>query len=65
VSLVGPESVYGRSIVVHAGEDDLGRGGDDESSRTGNAGPRVACCVIGRASAVIVESIRMPSSADS
>merc|ERR1719436_594018 len=29
VPLTGTNSIIGRSIVVHAGEDDLGQGGDD------------------------------------
>ncbi|CAL1285483.1 unnamed protein product [Larinioides sclopetarius] len=48
--LCGPISVMGRAIVVHAQQDDLGRGGNEESLRTGNAGSRVGCCVIGAAS---------------
>ncbi|KAL2801061.1 superoxide dismutase [Aspergillus keveii] len=47
VKLFGAESVLGRTLVVHAGTDDLGRGGNEESKKTGNAGPRPACGVIG------------------
>ncbi|KAI9761530.1 MAG: Superoxide dismutase [Cu-Zn] [Candelina submexicana] len=47
IKLIGPESVLGRTIVVHAGTDDLGRGGHAESKKTGNAGARPACGVIG------------------
>ena len=36
----------GRAIVVHALEDDLGLGGDEESKKTGNAGARVGCGLI-------------------
>ncbi|KAL8639187.1 MAG: hypothetical protein Q9228_003750 [Teloschistes exilis] len=47
VKLIGPESVLGRTIVVHAGTDDLGKGGHEQSKTTGNAGGRPACGVIG------------------
>ena len=49
VKLVGPHSVIGRSIVVHVGEDDQGRGGHENSMTTGNPGPRMAAGVIGLA----------------
>ncbi|XP_026287972.1 superoxide dismutase [Cu-Zn]-like [Frankliniella occidentalis] len=39
----------GRAIVVHALPDDLGRGNTEESTKTGSAGARVACCVITQA----------------
>lgn len=47
VRLTGPYSVIGRSIVLHAKADDLGQGGDEESKKTGNAGKRIGCGVIG------------------
>ena len=46
VDLTGDRSIVGRSIVIHSGEDDLGKGGDEESLKTGNSGDRVACGVI-------------------
>jgi len=47
VTLVGPQSVIGRTVVIHADVDDLGKGGHELSSTTGNAGGRLACGVIG------------------
>ena len=43
IKLNGPNSILGKSIIVHQGEDDL------KSQPSGNAGPRVACGVIGAA----------------
>ena len=47
VKLIGPHSVIGRSLVLKAGEDDLGRGGHELSMTSGNSGPRIAGGVIG------------------
>jgi len=42
----GPTSVIGKPFVVHAMEDDLGKGGAATSNTTGNAGARLGCCLI-------------------
>ena len=59
ISLKGKNNILGRCVVIHAGIDDLGRGGlnkkdeiidedvHEESLKTGNAGKRIACGVIG------------------
>jgi len=47
VTLFGRDSVLGRAFVVHEGQDDLGQGGDEGSLKTGNAGGRKGCGVIG------------------
>jgi Cu-Zn family superoxide dismutase len=41
ISLTGRNPILGRSVVLHAGRDDL------KTSPSGNSGPRIACGVIG------------------
>jgi Cu-Zn family superoxide dismutase len=43
IKLDGPNSIVGKSVIVHKGADDL------KTQPSGNAGPRVACGVIGPA----------------
>ncbi|KAF8752624.1 Superoxide dismutase [Rhizoctonia solani] len=46
INLVGPLSIVGRTVLVHTGTDDLGRGNNEDSLKTGNAGGRAACGII-------------------
>ena len=41
-------SIIGCSVVIHDGVDDLGLGGNAESLKTGNAGTRLVCSIIGK-----------------
>jgi len=41
-------NIIGRGLIIHADEDDCGLG-DRDSLKTGNAGKRIACAVIGYA----------------
>ncbi|QDL56995.1 SOD [Dione juno nucleopolyhedrovirus] len=47
ISLTGPFSVVGRSLVVHANRDDLGLTDHPLSKTTGNSGGRLGCGIIG------------------
>jgi superoxide dismutase, Cu-Zn family len=42
------EDLWGRSVIVHADVDDLGRGSAEDSKTTGHSGKRIACAIIGR-----------------
>ena len=40
--------LYGRSVIVHADPDDLGKGTAEDSTTTGHSGARIGCALIGR-----------------
>ncbi|CAG5127764.1 unnamed protein product [Candidula unifasciata] len=64
-SLLGPHSILGRGIVVHELLDDLGEGGVPASKTTGNAGGRLACCIIGYSKPLPAESFQQTTVAPS
>ena len=45
---VKPSELWGRAIIVHEGEDDLGKGGHEDSKTTGHSGARRGCGIFGR-----------------
>lgn len=47
INLAGPRSIIGRAVVIHTGTDDLGKTNHPESKKTGAAGGRAGCGVIG------------------
>lgn len=56
---VSVEDLYGRSVIVHADPDDLGKGPHEDSKTTGHSGKRIACAIIGRAqtNAVVTNAV--------
>lgn len=42
-------NILGRGLIIHENKDDCGQGNNIESLKTGNAGKRIACAVIGYA----------------
>ena len=42
------KDLLGRSLIIHADKDDLGKGGFEDSKVTGHSGARIACAIIGR-----------------
>ncbi|XP_031630462.1 extracellular superoxide dismutase [Cu-Zn] isoform X2 [Contarinia nasturtii] len=47
ITLAGHWSIVGRAVVIHSGIDDLGKTNHPDSKKTGNAGGRAGCGVIG------------------
>jgi len=50
IQLSGDHSIIGRSLIIHKNKDDCGQAQGElraESLKTGNAGDRIACAVIG------------------
>ena len=49
IKVTGPYSIIGRSIIIHENKDDLGKGLNLDSIKTGNSGKRIAYGIIGYA----------------
>lgn len=47
ITLAGHWSIVGRAVVIHSGIDDFGKSNHPDSKKTGNAGGRAGCGVIG------------------
>ena len=45
---VKPADLWGRALIVHADEDDLGKGPFEDSLITGHSGARIGCALFGR-----------------
>jgi Cu-Zn family superoxide dismutase len=43
-----PVDLWGRTLIIHADEDDLGKGDHEDSKTTGHSGARIGCAIFGR-----------------
>lgn len=46
----GKANIIGRGLIIHADEDDCGKGNYADSKTTGHSGKRIGCAIIGYAS---------------
>jgi Cu-Zn family superoxide dismutase len=51
---VSADDLFGRTLIVHKDQDDLGKSTHEDSKTTGHSGKRIACAVIGRAKKCIM-----------
>jgi Cu-Zn family superoxide dismutase len=49
IKLRGKCNILGRGLIIHADPDDCGLGNFEDSLKTGHAGKRIACAIIGYA----------------
>lgn len=52
------KELWGRSMIVHEDEDDLGKGGFEDSLVTGHSGKRMGCAIFGRMACKIKNKTR-------
>lgn len=45
---ISVKDLWGRSVIVHQDEDDLGKGSHEDSKVTGHSGARIGCAIFGR-----------------
>lgn len=45
-----PSDLWGRTLIIHEDEDDLGCGTHEDSKTTGHSGARIGCAIFGRLS---------------
>lgn len=45
---VKPSELWGRTLIIHQDEDDLGLGNYPDSKTTGHSGKRIGCAIFGR-----------------
>jgi len=50
--------LWGRSLIIHADEDDCGKGTFEDSTTTGHSGGRIGCAIFGRALSLCTNGTR-------